>query len=200
MLKHRSRKSKKKVKKIPLCIYVDNSNIYIGGQQIAKRKRENSLKFRIAFRNFLFLITRGKKFDELVWAGSGPPELKEVFGKSGIDVQLIPRPKGGEKELVDQAIQLSMHRHTRKYKKTPGVIVLCTGDGKGYEHDKGFLYDVKEFISEGWKLHLYSWDCICNRKLKQFAKQKGTFVPLEKYYHSITFIQDGRKVQDLKLS
>ena len=191
------------MRKRPVCIYVDNSNIYIGGQETAKHRGEDSMGLRIAFNNFLFLITHGDmEFDEMVWAGSGTPEHEEIFKSvtdKGIDLQLIPRAENGENETVDQAIQLSMYRHHRKYKTTPGTIVLCTGDGKGFSEEKGFLYDVKGFTEDGWKLNLYSWDAICHHGLKHFAQQHGHYAPLENHYEAITFIKDGRHAKQVKL-
>lgn len=187
--------------KRPICIYVDNSNIYIGGQETAKLKNEDAFNFRIAFNHFLFLITGGTfEFDELVWAGSGEQGIEDIFEnmrKQGVDLQIIPRSASGEHETVDQAIQLSMYRHHRKYKNTPGTIVLCTGDGKGYHEEKGFLYDVQGFTEDGWKLVLFSWDHVCHQQLKQFAKQHGAYIPLEEYYDSITFIKDGRHATEV---
>jgi hypothetical protein len=189
--------------KQPVCIYVDNSNIYIGGQTAAHGKGENKHLFRIDFRNFLLLITKGTlEFQELVWAGSGSVETETLFAgfrEKGIDLQIIPRSENGENETVDQAIQLAMHRHTRKYKKAPGTVVLCTGDGRGFHDEKGFLYDVKEFTEEGWKLVLYSWECVCHSALKKFAQEHGEYHQLEKYYHAITFIQGGRQAAEIKI-
>jgi hypothetical protein len=185
-------------RKQPVCIYVDNSNIFIGGQQVAKARKEDPDHFRIDFNNFLHLITHGNMaFDQMVWAGSGTPDLEEVFNRimnEKIDLQLIPRSESGENETVDQAIQLSMYRHTRKYRQAPGTLILCTGDGKGYHEEKGFLYDLQGFIEDGWQLILYSWDKICHKRLKQFARNAGEYIPLDKYYSSITFIKEQRHV------
>lgn len=186
----------------PICIYVDNSNIYISGQEAAKQRHESAAQFRIAFNNFLFLITNGSmEFQEMVWAGSGTAEIENVFKEvvsKGADLQLIPRSKTGEHETVDQAIQLAMYRHHRKYKKSPGTIVLCTGDGKGFHEEKGFLYDVTGFIEDGWELVLFSWDIACHKGLKKFAKRMGAYIPLEKYYYSISFIENGREEQPVR--
>lgn len=192
------------MRKQPVCIYVDNSNIYIGGQEVAKKYGEDSLGFRIMFENFLYLITHGDmEFNELVWAGSGPPELEDVFQglvKKGVDLQLIPRSETGENETVDQAIQLAMYRHNRKYKHAPGTIVLCTGDGKGFHEEKGFLYDIKGFMEDGWDLNLYSWDATCHGGLKKFARKHGKYFPLEKHYQAITFIKEVRPSSKVRLS
>jgi hypothetical protein len=187
----------------PICIYVDNSNIYISGQEVARRNNEPASQFRIAFNNFLFLITNGdREFQEMLWAGSGTYELENVFKdiiNQGVDLHLIPRSESGENETVDHAIQLAMYRHHRKYRKSPGTIVLCTGDGAGFHEERGFLYDIKGFIEDGWDLVLYSWDIACHRGLKKFAKQNGRYIPLENYYYSISFIENGRPEMPVKL-
>jgi|SRR4051812_38569338 hypothetical protein len=192
------------MRKHPVCIYVDNSNIYIGGQEVAEKYNEDRTQLRIDFTNFLYLITNGNmEFKEFVWAGSGSPEMEEVFQSitaRGVDLQLIPRSESGENETVDQAIQLSMYRHHRKYRYSPGTIVLCTGDGKGFHEEKGFLYDINGFIQDGWELRLFSWDAVCHRGLRKFAKQYGHYTPLEKYYYAITFLKNGRHAEPLHLS
>lgn len=191
------------MRKNPVCIYVDNSNIYIGGQEAAKKHMEDPTQLRIAFTNFLYLITRGDmEFEELVWAGSGSSEMEDVFQSitaRGVDLQIIPRSESGENETVDQAIQLSMYRHHRKYRDSPGTIVLCTGDGKGFHEEKGFLYDVNGFIEDGWGLSLYSWDAICHHELKRFAKKYGYYTPLEKHYYEITFLKNGRREEPVRI-
>jgi hypothetical protein len=192
------------MRKRPVCIYVDNSNIYIGGKEVAKHKKEDSSLFRLDFTNFLNLVTEGnKEFDEFVWAGSSLHEMEDVFKgirNKGIDLHLIPRSESGENETVDEAIQLAMYRHHRKYRSTPGTIILCTGDGKGFHDEKGFLFDVTGFTEDGWKLILYSWDAVCHHGLKQFAKQHGHYLPLEEYYDSVTFIKDKRHAKALTLN
>ena len=192
------------MRKKPICIYVDNSNIYIGGQTVAKQKGEDSFAFRIFFSSFLYLITNGTyDFDEIVWGGSIPPESDEVWKKirsKGIEPELIPRSASGENNTVDQAIQLLMYRHVRKHRKNPGTIVLCTGDGSGYYDDKGFLFDVKGFIEDGWDLILCSWDAVCHKQLKKFAEEHGHYIKLEEHYDSITFIQGGRKASLVNLN
>lgn len=185
------------MRKKPICIYVDNSNIYIGGQQVAKQKGEDSFSLRIHFSHFLYLITEGTyDFDEIVWGGSVPPESDEVWKKvrsQGISPELIPRAESGENDTVDQIIQLIMHRHVRKYRKSPGTIILCTGDGAGYNDDKGFLFDLQGFIEDGWNLALFSWDVSCHKQLKKFAQTHGEYISLDNHFNNITFLKNGRR-------
>jgi hypothetical protein len=186
----------------PVCIYVDNSNIFIGGKETARSRGEDPENFRISFRNFLSLVTSGTmQFNELVWAGSGDADTETIFNgfrEKGIDLQLIPRAENGENETVDMAMQLAMYRHARKYRDNAGLMILCTGDGKGYDHEKGFVYDMKGFIDDGWQFTLFSWEGICHRDLKKLASEKGVYVPLDDYYDFITFIKDGREAKPIE--
>jgi hypothetical protein len=79
-------------------------------------------------------------------------------------------------------------------------MVLCTGDGKGYRNNEGFLFDLEGFIEEGWNFEVLSWTHSCHGRLKQLAEQKGKFIPLENFYGSITFIQNGRRASLVDLS
>lgn len=183
------------------CFYVDNSNIFIEGQRYAEeRAREDRYGFRIYFRNFAKLALRDRTADETVWAGSIPPPEDSVWGHLrdlGIDPELIERADAGEQETVDHLIQLRMHRHVRKYREDPGVIILATGDGKGYDQEDGFLYDLEGFVEDGWSIELLSWEHSCHRRLRAFAEENGEFIPLDQYYEQITFIVDGRLVKPI---
>ena len=184
------------------CFYVDNSNIFVEGQRYAAATAgEERSGFRIYFPNFVKLCLGGSAPDEVIWAGSNPPPDDSVWKylreEMAINPQLLERSGAGEQETVDHRIQLCMYRHVRKYKDDPGILILATGDGKGYENEEGFLYDCEGFISQGWKLRLISWEHSCHRRLRQFAEDHGEFVSLDKHYNQISFIKDGRVVQPI---
>src|SRR5258706_2056677 len=182
-------------------LYVDNSNIFHEGQRFATMNGEEGVAFRIYFRNFIQLAVAGRTLKEVAWGGSVPPEKDDVWrflNDLHVHPDLIPRSDSGENETVDHFVQLKMHRHVRKYRSTPGTIVLATGDGKGFYKEDGFLYDVEGFLEDGWKIEIMSWDHSCHRELKRFAEAYGKFIRLDDYYNSITFIKDGRIVAPLK--
>jgi hypothetical protein len=128
--------------KNPVCVYVDNSNIFHEGQRFAgETKGEDRYAFRIHFARFIDLVTDSQAAQEIVWGGSTPPTTDDVWrrlGERGIKPFLIPRATSGENETVDHIIQLQMYRHARKYGATPGTMVVCTGDGKGTTTRKDF--------------------------------------------------------------
>lgn len=180
-----------------ICLYVDNSNIFIEGQRFGTSKGENRQAVRLHFQNFVMLASRRRVIREVVWGGSIPPEQDDVWRHLKvmcIEPDLIPRSRSGENQTVDQAIQLRMHRHVRKYRDSPSTIVLCTGDGRGYHREEGFFYDVTGFVEDGWKLEVLSWEHACHQQLKEFAIRNGVYVPLGEFYESITFIERGRTV------
>lgn len=184
-----------------VCLYVDNSNIYIEGQRVAtKFVREPRADFRIYFPNFVKLAVANRPVKEIVWGGSVPPKNDQVWDflrEMHVEPDLLKRA-GGENETVDHLIQLRMHRHARKYRGTPGTIVLATGDGKGYHREEGFLYDIEGFVADGWKLEVVSWEHTCHKKLRDFAEKNGKFVSLDQHYYEVTFIRNGRIVQPLR--
>lgn len=185
-----------------LVFYVDNSNIFHEGQRFAETKAHESRHgFRLYFPNFVKLCLQGRIPNEVVWAGSIPPPDDSVWtylrDELGIEPELLNRSGVGEQETIDHLIQLKMYRHVRKYKDDPGTIILATGDGKGYEQEDGFLYDVEGFVNDGWRLELYSWEHSCHRRLRNFAETHGEFVSLDKFYDKISFIKDGRIVSSL---
>lgn len=182
--------------KNPICVYVDNSNIFHEGQRYAaEQKCEDRFAFRIHFPRFIDLITKKESTSEFVWGGSTPPSTDEVWSRiksHGIKPTLIPRASSGENETVDHKIQLQMYRHAKKYRASPGTMVVCTGDGKGYDDEEGFLYDLEGFVDEGWQVRVVSWTHACGRSLKSFAEKKGRFIALENHYDDVTFIAGGR--------
>lgn len=183
--------------KEPVCVYVDNSNIFHEGQRFAHEQRgEDRYAFRIHFARFIDLVTGSRAAAEIVWGGSTPPSTDEVWGRlngNGIKPILIPRAESGENETVDHAVQLQMYRHSRKYRDAPGTMVVCTGDGKGYDNDEGFLFDVEGFVKDGWQIRVVSWTHACSAKLKTFAERTGSFIALEDHYENVTFLEGGRR-------
>lgn len=179
-----------------VCLYVDNSNIFHEGQRFAEQQRsEDRYAFRIDFTHFSQLLLRNRPVREVVWGGSIPPATDTVWQAlkdRGVDPHLIPRSDTGENETVDHKIQLLMHRHVRKYRDNPGTIVVCTGDGKGYHNEEGFLYDLEGHVEAGWAVEVISWTHSCHRHLRQFAEDNGRFIALDNFYDAVTYIKGGR--------
>lgn len=186
-------------------IFWDNSNIFIPAKYVASRRDGAMLEHavRIQFDNMYKLASAGRNVVSAVCVGSVPPELEAVWDKlkaAGVQVELYERGAGsGSEQGVDQCLQVHMLRALADAKE-PGVTVLLTGDGAGYEDGAGFHADLERMAKRGWGIEVLSWEAACNRRLKAWAQQVGVYVPLDDYYESITFIEQGRRSKTLSLT
>ena len=178
-------------------LFWDNSNIHYSGLNavfpIIEPGKTREL-YRTYFKNLFELVRNGRCVDGAYAAGSVPPPSDDlwVYLKNlGIDMTLLDKTVDGkEQDSVDMSLQTNMFRVA--IDNPPDTIVLLTGDGSGGALGKGFLADLKRIHSLGWEIEVYAWETTCNRYLKEFAEQNGIFVPLEKYYYSITFLKGER--------
>ena len=79
------------------------------------------------------------------------------------------------------------------------TVVLLTGDGAGYEAGIGFHADLERMAKRGWRIEVLAWEHACNQRLRSWAEDVGVFIPLERFYHQISFIEGGRTVLPLSL-
>jgi hypothetical protein len=185
-------------------IFWDNSNIFIPMKSVANHRdgpmAQNQV--RTQFDNLLNLARAGRPVIRTLCVGSVPPELDAVWVKlraAGVQVELYERgADSGKEQGVDQCLQVHMLRALADI-TPPGVAVLLTGDGAGYWEGVGYHADLERLHRAGWGIEVLSWDGACNRKLKEWAKASGAYIPLDNYYDSITFLQGGRKSAPLSL-
>ena len=183
-----------------LYIYWDHSNLFIEAQHMADRiDREEfgddaAYRVRINFHNMMELACENRKVAKAVAAGSVPPEMKMVWKKmeeeEGIRTEIIDRNEmgGSEKDLPDLKLQWEMLLDGMNHQKTPGTVVLLTGDGAGWAYGKGFLTSLQGMKKGGWNIELISWSQSCNRWLKEWVIQNGHFTSLDTFYRSVTFL------------
>ena len=129
--------------------------------------------------------------------GSVPPSsdpLWSRFESLGIEVDTQERGQGGGEIAVDEIIQLSMANRILDA-ANPETIVLLTGDGSGYANGKGFIKQLERAHNRKWAIEVVSWDAGCNRYLRHFAEQNGTYRSLEPVYEQVTFINNKRWAQ-----
>lgn len=183
-------------------IFWDNSNIHYSGVCSVCPMIEPSADtggYRTHFRNLFELVRNGRHVDRAYVAGSVPPpsdSLWEYLRNLGIDLTLLNKTADGkEQESVDISLQSMMLRAILD--NEPSTMAVLTGDGAGALLGKGFLADLKRARRQGWDIEVYAWDTTCNSYLRDFAEKEGIFVPLEKFYFSISFIKDSRVVAPL---
>lgn len=187
-------------------IFWDNSNIFIPAQYVANKREGPAAEFevRIQFDRLYDLARAGRKVETAYCVGSVPPELKAIWDRLrtvGIEVEVLERGSStGTEQGVDQSLQVHMLRVTLDYKSDPGIAVLLTGDGKGYDTGIGYHADLERMQKQGWGIEVLSWDAACRSALKEWAARVGAYVKLDDYYDSITFIQGGRRSIPLSLA
>lgn len=179
-------------------LFIDNSNIFIAGKGIAQSKDGQSSRphFRIEFYHLLELALAGRPLVKAFVVGSIPPEEKAVWDQlevaTGVKPELYERGSvtGGEQGL-DQCLQVHMLRAISDH-RDPQIAILMTGDGAGYGDGVGFHADLERMHAAGWGVEVLSWKNSCKGTLKRWATENGTFIALDDYYESITFIKGGR--------
>ena len=176
-------------------IYWDNSNIFIGAQQVAVDREGEQARFRlrIHFRNLLELARAGRGIEHAIAVGSIPPELRHVWNRlenEGVTVQLLERGAlQGREQGVDQALQTAMLRDGFDYNGNPGIAVMLTGDGAGFHDGVGFHADLERMRRRGWRVEVLSWRHSCNRRMREWAERHGEFIALDDFYDSVTFLE-----------
>lgn len=178
-------------------IYWDNSNIFHETQRLAEELEDGPsarYRVRINFDNMLRLGHGDRPMGKAFAAGSVPPEMRHLWNRLesyGIEVQLFDRGSPGrdEQEMPDRVLQLRMLEDALDYNGDPGIVVLLTGDGAGYQEGIGFHRTLERMHRRRWRIEILSWAHSCNQTMRQWAEENGAFVPLNDFYHSVTFLQ-----------
>ena len=178
-------------------LFVDNSNVFISAKQEASRREGSDAKgqVRLQFDQLLQLALAGRRLARAFVVGSIPPEQRAVWQQleaaTGVRPELYERGKvSGVEQGLDQCLQVHMLRAISDY-PDPQIAVLMTGDGAGYDDGVGFHADLARMHAAGWGIEVISWLRSCRRTLHDWATEKGVFIPLDDYYGSITFLEEG---------
>ena len=54
----------------------------------------------------------------------------------------------------------------------------------------GFHADLERMQKKGWSIEVLAWEQSCNKRMKEWAREIGIFLPLEDYHESITFTEE----------
>ena len=184
-----------------VCVYLDNSNIFIEAQRLAITRNGNSVdpsvrrRIRVDFDNLMVLCCANRKLVSALAAGSIPPELRNLWSRlevAGAHVSLFHRGKEGkERQVPDIRLQMGMYKNMAM--RPPGVAVLVTGDGAEYEPEEGFFATLQNLKSKRWKIELLSWKHCINQKMLKWVEANGIFVALDDFYEEITFLEEERQ-------
>ncbi len=176
-------------------VYWDNSNIFISAKYLAE-EREGPAAFhrvRIAFRNLFELACANRPVERAIAVGSVPPPLEHLWNRlsqEGVEVELLERGSESNTEQgVDESLQNAMLFDALKYNGTPGIVVLLSGDGKGFYQGKGFHKTIEAMHERGWQIEVVSWRSSCHKSMLDWVQENGVFVALDDFYESVTFLQ-----------
>ena len=176
-------------------IFWDNSNIWLVGQNVCRRKEpKHEFEFRIHFENLIQFVAGDRTVSYIYAAGSVPPPNDGVWNwlrKLKVELETQERSSSGE-VAVDEVIQLAMVNRALDICPKHETFILLTGDGAGYGQGKGFIKQLERVLKLGNKIEVASWDDGCNSRLKDFAKANGVYRPLDTVYNRVTFINNYR--------
>ena len=186
-------------------IYWDNSNIFHEAQRLAEELDDGPgarWRVRINFDNMLRLAHADRPLEKAFAAGSVPPEMQQLWNRlesHGIEVQLFDRGSPGrdEQEMPDRVLQLRMLEDALDYNGNPGIVVLLTGDGSGYQEGVGFHRTLERMHNRGWRVEILSWAHSCNQRMRRWAEENGAFIALDDFYHSVTFLRPSSPGHEL---
>ena len=176
-------------------IVIDNSNIFFTAKNFILPNRPGytlgmERRFRLSPMSLIDFLAAGRQVATCFVAGSNAPgrgQFWQEYRDAGAVVEIHQRNELGEETTVDSALQAKVH-HVIDAQRTPGTILLVTGDGNGLKEDKGFVATLKAVKRRGWTIEVASWDYGCNRQLRQYATQFGRYRSLDPVFDQVTLI------------
>jgi len=156
-------------------IFWDNSNIFIPGQFVAGRRDGvyAAPRLRIHFENLFRLAHAGRPIGSAVCVGSAssvPSGVTQKLRALNVSLEFYERgTASGKEQGVDQCLQVHMLRAATDV-VTPGVAVLLTGDGAGYETGTGYHADLQRLHRLGWGVEVLAWDGACSFALRDWVR------------------------------
>ncbi|KAK1245624.1 hypothetical protein MKX07_004693 [Trichoderma sp. CBMAI-0711] len=164
-------------------VFVDMSNIDIGFQSTLKEARhldEHARLSPLPHLNLQFLtkiLVRDRPVVALnvgcsTVPGRSEPRYVQQLRDLGYQIDLRERKRVVEvglplagvpdtlrfvEDLVDETLQVRIAESVMEYFRTPGTIVLATGDAKPSPHSDGFFSCVQRALKMGWNVEVVSW-------------------------------------------
>ena len=183
--------------------FLDFSNIGIGAQQLAIEYGDSHFDLRhlrLHSQHLRDIALRGRKWGSGFAAaglGANGHGLHRRFAAVGIEFQCTERGREtGREQGVDEIIQSKMLRLLHR-DPANDVIVLATGDGNGYEDDRGFVSTLKLLRSHGYQIEVLAWEHSLSQKLKEWALDHGHVHLLDQLFAELTFVEGRRFAKPL---
>jgi uncharacterized LabA/DUF88 family protein len=158
----------------PVYIFVDNSNIWISGKEVAGKSRSNPVPsdywYRIDYGKLLELVKGMRDLGDVPKLyGSEPPPVDTVWKRIqalGFTVTLFQRNIYNKEKGLDMRMGLDIAKLAFKV-KSPATIAIVAGDAD-YEP---VIKDMKE---AGWEVEIWYWE-----------NAAGNIKKVANYFHSL---------------
>jgi uncharacterized LabA/DUF88 family protein len=173
-----------------LHLFIDNSNIFIEAQRVARQQYfyddELVIRVRISYGDLLEEIRKGRKLAETVLVGSRPPNNDSFWNHLKtfrIEPRIFDRSTFTGKEKRVDAELTNAIRDTLEDNPTPGTIAIVTGD-------QDQIPALERCVKKGWAVEIYFWEQASNA-LKNF--EGANFINLDRSFEKITFLEKVRE-------
>lgn len=168
-----------------LHLFIDNSNVFIEGQRIARETFHYDdqlvMRFRVKYGGLLEFIRQGRELKEAVLVGSRPPAndaLWEQLKKLGVEPRVFDRSiYTGREKRVDAELTNAI-RYCIEDNPTPGTIALVAGDAD-------YLPALERCVKKKWTIEICFW-ANASSELRRLPGVK--FIDLATGFNSITFL------------
>ena len=194
------------LQKLPIHVFMDNSNIF-GGAQEAAKKQEAYVPWpaiRVYTKNLALLVEGGRKAQTKILAGSVPPgndELWRYAKQLGYNTDLLRRVASDDGRMLEQGVDELLHLKIANAildNDPKHRLVLVTGDGKLSSYGTSFPQQAERALKEGWVVEVWSWQSALSNQWRRlqtkYGKGRVVINILDPFYRSITFVKAGEFV------
>ncbi len=172
-----------------LFLFIDNSNIYIEAQRVARSKYyyddELVVRLRVSYGKLLEYVRDERPLEEIVLVGSKPPPNDSLWNhlkKLCIKPIIFDRDFYSGKEKAVDAELTNCIRDALEDNPEPGTIALVSGD-------KDYKPTLERCLKRKWKVEIYFWE----QASHDLKKMKGvSFINLDDAFKEITFLEQRR--------
>jgi len=169
-----------------LHLFIDNSNVFIEGQRVARETFHYDdslvLRFRVSYGGLLDFIQAGRPLMEAVLVGSRPPPNDALWNRLktlGIEARIFDRSfYTGREKRVDQELTNAI-RDTLEDNPQSGTIALVAGD-------QDYVPTLERCLKKRWAVEIFFWAQV-SRVLLQLPGVR--FTDLASGFKEITFLE-----------
>jgi hypothetical protein len=145
-----------------LHLFIDNSNLFIEGQRVARESKSYDdllvMRFRISYGKLLEYVCRDRTLKEAVLVGSRPPSNDALWARLkelGIEPRIFDRSAYSNREKRVDAELTNAIRDALEDHPEPGTIALVAGD-------QDYVPTLERCIKKKWSVELYFWQQASN--------------------------------------